>query len=69
MVELAGQPVPECSNCGEPRAGGTFGDDGDVYLCPKCLAVNAEYFRVMAEIENERKALNEKNVHGGGSPV
>ena len=46
-----------------------IGDDGDVYLCPKCLAVHAEYFRVMAEIENERKALNEKNVHGGGSPV
>ena len=43
---------PQCSNCQEPRAGGDFSDDGDVYLCPKCLAVHAEYFRVMAKIEN-----------------
>ena len=64
-----GPPLPECSNCQEPRAGGVFSDDGDVYLCPKCMAVHAEYFRVMAEIENERKALNKKDVHGGGSPV
>jgi len=68
-VELVGPPVPECSNCHEPRDGGVFSDDGDVYLCPKCLAFHAEYFRVMAEIENERKALDKKAVHGDGSPV
>jgi hypothetical protein len=33
------------------------------------MTVHAEYFRVMAEIENERKALNKKDVHGGGSHV
>jgi hypothetical protein len=33
------------------------------------MAVHAEYFRVMAEIENERKALLKKDAHGGGSPV
>ena len=68
-VELVGPPVPECSNCQEPRAGGVFSDDGDVYLCPKCLAFHAEYFRVMDEIENERKALREEASEGDGSPV
>jgi hypothetical protein len=36
-MELVGPPVPECSNCHEPRAGGIFSDDEDVYLCPKCM--------------------------------
>jgi hypothetical protein len=31
--------------------------------------IHAEYFRVMAEIANETKVLNNKDVHGGGSPV
>jgi hypothetical protein len=41
-VELVGPGVPECSNCNEPRAGGVFSDDGDVYLSPKCLAFHDE---------------------------
>jgi len=61
--------VPECSNCQEPRAGGVFSDDGDVYLCPRCLAFHDEYFRVMARIDADMKALNEKDVHGDGSPA
>jgi hypothetical protein len=49
--ELVGPPVPECSNCAEPRDGGIFSDEGDVYLCPKCMALHAEYFRIKAEID------------------
>jgi hypothetical protein len=68
-VELVGPPVPECSNCGEPRDGGVFSDDGDVYLCPKCLAFHDEYFRIMAKIDADMKAFNLKDVHGDGSPA
>lgn len=68
-VELVGPPVPECSNCQEPRAGGVFSDDGDVYLCPKCLAFQAEYFRIMADIDADRRSISENDNHEGGSPV
>ena len=61
--------MPECSNCQEPRAGGVFSDDGDVYLCPKCLAFHAEYFRIMAEIDADREEVVSKDNHEGGSPV
>lgn len=68
-VELVGSAVPQCSNCQEPRAGGEFSDDGEVYLCPKCLAFHDEYFRIMAEIDADRQALNEKGFTGSGSPT
>jgi hypothetical protein len=68
-VELVGPPVPECSNCQEPRAGGSFSDDGDVYLCPKCLAFHAEYFRVMAKIDADREKFEVQDVQDDGSPV
>src|SRR5208283_1051605 len=68
-VELVGPAVPQCSNCQEPRAGGEFSDDGEVYLCPKCLAFHDEYFRIMAKIDAERQALNEKGVNGSGPPT
>jgi hypothetical protein len=63
-VELVGSPVPECSNCHEPRAGGIFSDDRAVYFCPKCLAYHAEFRRLMAEIDNDRKALSEDDGSG-----
>ena len=69
MVELVGPAVPDCSNCREPRAGGTFSDDGDVYLCPKCLAFHAEYLRIMAKIDTDMKALSENDGLGDGSPA
>ena len=68
-VELVGPPVPECSNCQEPRAGGTFSDDAGVYLCPKCLAFHAEYFRIMAKIDADQKAFIEKDGGREGSPA
>jgi hypothetical protein len=68
-VELVGPGVPECSNCHEFRAGGVFSDDGDVYLCPKCLAFHDEYRRIMARIDNDRKAISDQEGHGDGSPV
>jgi hypothetical protein len=68
-VELVGPSVPECSNCREPRAGGVSSDDGGVYLCPKCLAFHAEYFRIMAKIDSDLKALNEEDVNGDGPPA
>jgi hypothetical protein len=68
-VELVGPPVPACSNCQEPRGGGIFSDEGDVYLCPKCLAFQAEYFRIMAEIEADRRALSEDDSSEDGSPA
>jgi hypothetical protein len=69
MVELVGPPVPECSNCHQPRDGGVFSDDGKVYLCPKCMAFHAEYMRVMAKIDSDMKALSENDGQGGGTPV
>jgi len=68
-VELVGSGVPECSNCQEPRAGGVFSDDGDVYLCPTCLAFHDEYRRIMARIENEQKIISDHDDHADGSPV
>jgi hypothetical protein len=65
-VKLVGPPVPECSNCREPRGGGTFSDDGDVYLCPKCLAFHAEYHRIMAIIDRDMKALSDEETHVHG---
>ena len=61
-----GPPVPEFSNCREPRGGGVFSDDGKVYLCPKCLAVHDEYFRIMAKIDADRKSLTENDGLGEG---
>jgi hypothetical protein len=44
--------------CGEPRGGGLFSDDGDVYLCAKCVAFHDEYMWIMAKSTLiERRAL------------
>jgi hypothetical protein len=68
-VELVGPSVPECSNCHEPRGGGDFSDDGEVYLCPKCLAFHDEYFRIMAKIDADRNTFRENDVHRDASPA
>jgi len=68
-VELVGPPVPECSNCQEPRGGGVFSDDGDVYLCPKCLAFHDEYRKIMAEISADRERRSQNDSGEDGSPV
>jgi hypothetical protein len=68
-VKLVRPGVPECSNCQEPAAGGVFSDDGDVYLCPTCLAFHDEYRRIMARIENEQKIISDHDDHADGSPV
>ena len=52
--------IPECSNCHETRAGGVFSDDGNVYLCPKCLAFHQEYMTIMARIEDDRRAMSDQ---------
>ena len=69
MVKLVGPAVPACSNCRESRAGGTFSDGGDVYLCPKCLAFHAEYMRIMAKTDSDMKALSENDGLGDGTPA
>lgn len=53
--------MPECSNCHEPRDGGVFSDDRKVYLYPKCVAIHAEFMRIMVEIDRDRKALSEEH--------
>ena len=68
-VELVGTGVPECSNCHEPRAGGVFSDDGSVYLCPKCLAFHEEFMRIMARIEDDRRAISDQETSGEELPA
>jgi hypothetical protein len=68
-VELVGTGVPECSNCHEPRAGGVFSDDGSVYLCPKCLAFHEEFMRIMARIEDDRRAISDQETPGEELPA
>ena len=63
-VELVGPGVPECSNCQQPRAGGVFSDDGDVYLCLRCLSFHDEYRRIMARIDADMKALSDEDSQG-----
>jgi hypothetical protein len=46
------------------RAGGVFSDDGDFYLCPKCLAFRDEFRRIMTRIDNDRKAISDQEGHG-----
>ena len=68
-VELVGTGVPECSNCHEPRVGGVFSDDGSVYLCPKCLAFHEEFMRIMARIEDDRRAISDQETPGEELPA
>jgi recombinational DNA repair protein (RecF pathway) len=64
-VDLLGPPVPECSNCHEPRDGGVFSHDRKVYLCPKCVAFHAEFMRITDEIERDRKTLSDDDGQAG----
>ena len=36
------------------------------YLCPKCLAVHEEYYRVMAIIDQDMEALRNERIQGRG---
>ena len=61
-----GRPCRNSRIAESQRGGGVFSDDGKVYLCPKCLAVHDEYFRIMAKIDADRKSLTENDGLGEG---
>ena len=63
-MQAVGPALPVCSQCGNPSAGSTF-SDGEVYFCPRCLAIDNEIREVMAAIDVDMKVL--RNEDGPGN--